>query len=74
MRWTAILPILFLAGLLFLLYRQSGPDLVVEEQAKQAVKELWDRPLPWYPHVDSVTTCCKTSPDGVKMPTGWDAL
>ena len=65
----------FLAVMMFFLFGYNwGPDLVVEEQAKQKVKELWARPLPWYPHVDSITTGGKTSPDGVKMPTGWDGL
>ena len=65
----------FLAVMLFYLFGyKSGPDLEAEEQAKQKVEELWARPLPWYPSLDSLTTGGKTSPDGVKMPTGWSEL
>ena len=70
-----IVPVVILFGLLGWVLWQSGPDLVAEEQSRQVVKEVWARPLPWYPHMESLTGAnIKRSPDGVKMPSGWDGL
>ena len=75
MRWQAILSIVVIAAVLFWVYRYNwGPDLEVEEQSREKVRQLWARPLPWFPSLDSLTGAHKTSPDGVNMPTGWDGL
>ena len=77
MRWQSIVPILFLVAVLFVGYyafKDSVPSLEVQVASKSKVGELFDRKLPWWPSIDSVTPGLKTSPDGVKMPIGWQGL
>ena len=77
MRWQALLPILFLVSVVVVFfYSMKTRTVSLEEQvrSKEKVERLWDRPLPWYPNMDSFATGLKTSPDGVKMPIGWPEL
>ena len=69
-------PFLLLFGLLMLVYKfwYKGDAEGEQQLAKKKVDDLWARPLPWYPTLDSITGGLKTSPDGVKMPIGWSEL
>ena len=71
-----LVPLAIVAGSLFLVYKIwfSGASDIEKQLSKLKVQGLWDRPLPWFPSVDTLTGDHKKSPDGVSMPSGWSEL